>query len=246
MAKSNYQESVKALKVYLKEKEEKRRDWAKEGWTHSDGKLFKIGRGLIPLLSVIGAFLMVLVCLIRFVNIPEIGKMLVSTSYGLNNTAKDDPLIYPFFALVFIALCVLIYCAIRFLMAKYKNSPLILFITSLFLSLCSLLRYFADQGTFPDNSDFDGAPTFTYFEYCLFTLTVFAVLAIYGLILLGINIKDNREFNRNFEHTLLKISSKSKNSDLLTEDEYAKLIDEFLENEKSKETTKNSKKRGKK
>ena len=89
-------------------------------------------------------------------------------------------------------------------------------------------RFGADQGTFPDNSNYDGAPTFTYFEYCLFTLAVFGVLTIYAIILMAIAIYDKKEFNRNVEHTLFKIIPQNKDGDLLTEDEYAKLIDEYI------------------
>lgn len=241
MSKSNYSESVKRLRAFLKEKEEQRQAWAKENWSHSGGKLYKIGRVLVPVLAFAGMFLMIIVCLVRFMNIPEIGRALANNASGLNDTAKDDPAIYPFFVLVFIALCLLVYTAIRFIKGKFKNTPYLLFGTSLFLSICALLRYGADQGTFPDNSSFDGAPTFTYFEYCLFTLGVFAILTIYGLILMLIALHDKREFNRNVEHTLLKIIPKEKSGDLLTEEEYSKLIDEYIESEKQKISKKTQK-----
>lgn len=234
MSNSNYSESVKRLRAFLKEKEEKRRGWAKENWSHSGGKLFKIGRVAVPVLAVIGMFLMIVVCLVRFMNIPEIGRALAGNANGLNSTAKDDPAIYPFFVLVFIAVCMLIYTSLRFIKAKYKNSSFYLFGVSLFLSICALLRYGADQGSFPDNSNYDGAPAFTYFEYCLFTLGVFAFLTVYALILMIIELRDKAEFKRTVEHTLLKIIPKEKSGDLLTEEEYSKLIDEYIsaENEK--------------
>lgn len=234
MSKSNYSDSVKRLREFLKEKEKSRQDWAKESWSHSGGKLHKIGRVLVPVLAFAGMFLMIMVCLIRFMNIPQIGRALAGNASGLNETAKEDPAIYPFFVLVFIALCLLVYTSIRFIKGKFKNTPYLLFGTSLFLSLCALLRYGADQGTFPDNSGFDGAPTFTYFEYCLFTLGVFAAVAVFALILMIIELRDKREFNRNVEHTLLKIIPKEKSGDLLTEEEYSKLIDDYIEAEKQK------------
>ena len=105
-----------------------------------------------------------------------------------------------------------------------------LFFNSLFLSFCALMRYLLDQGTFPDNSDFDLGPTFSYYEYALATLVVFGILTLYALILVILNIRDNKEFNENVEYTLLKIIKNEKdNSDLLTEEEYAKLIDEYIE-----------------
>ena len=235
MSKSNYSESVKKLRAFLKEKETYRQDWANEKWMHTDGRFFGIGRFLIPILTVIGAIFMVMVCIIRFVNIPEIGRLIVGNAYGLNSTAKDDPSIYKFFALVFIAICLSIYIAIRFIKGKYQKSPYLLFGTSLFLSVCALLRYFADQNTFPDNSNYDGAPTFTYFEYCLFTLAVFAAITIYAVLLSIIAIRDKREFDRNVEYILLKIIPNKKSGDLLTEDEYARLIEEYIEIETVKE-----------
>lgn len=235
MSKSNYSESVKRLRGFLKEKETYRQNWAKEKWSHADGRIFGIGRVLVPILSFVGMISMIIVCLVRFINIPEIGRALANNENGLNAYAKDDSSIYPFFALVFVALCLLVYTAIKFIKGKSKNSPYLLFGTSLFLSLSALLRYCADQGTFPDNSNYDGAPTFTYFEYCLFTLVVFALLAVYGLILMLITLHDKREFNRNVEHTLNNIIlPKSKSGDLLTEDEYSKLIDEYIEAEEQK------------
>ena len=141
MSKSNYSESVKRLRAFLKEKEEQRQSWAKESWSHSGGKLYKIGRVLVPVLAFAGMFLMIIVCLVRFMNIPEIGRAIANNASGLNDTAKDDPAIYPFFVLVFIALCLLVYTAIRFIKGKFKNTPHLLFGTSLFLSICALLRY---------------------------------------------------------------------------------------------------------
>ena len=237
MSKDNcYNESMNRLREFLKEKEESRKDWAKEKWSRADGEMFRIGRILVPILSFIGMISMILVCLIRFVNIPEIGRALANSEAGLNNTAVDDSFIYPFFALVFISLCLLVYTAIRFIKGKYQKTPCLLFFNSLFLSVCALLRYCADQGTFPDNSNYDGAPTFTYFEYCMFTLVVFAILMIYGFVLLMIARHDKREFNRNVEHVLNNvILPKDSSGELLTEEQYAKLIDEYLEIEKEKQ-----------
>ena len=58
-----------------------------------------------------------------------------------------------------------------------------------------------------------------------------------------ISLHDKREFNRNVEHTLLKIIPKEKSGDLLTEEEYSKLIDEYIESEKQKVSKKTQKKK---
>ena len=231
MAKKDYNESVKRLRELLNERENERRKWAKEKWGHTDGKFFKIGRVLVPVLSVIGLFLMVIVCLVRFANIPEINRALIDSKYGSNSYMKEDPLIYPFFAVVFILLCLLVFCSIRFIKARYDKTPTVLFITSILLSLSALLRYCADKGTFPDNSNFDGAPTYTYFEYCLFTLFVFAVLTVYALILVIIKLRDKNYFNSIVNETIVKITQDKENGDLLTEDDYAVLINEYVDNE---------------
>ena len=227
--KNKYSESVKKLREFLLEKEDLRKSWAKEKWSHADGNLFKIGKVLVPILSVIGLGLMFVVCLIRFANIPEINKILTN-GIGSNPYMKNDPLIYPFFALVLVALCLCIYVAIRFIVGKVKKTPFILFFNSLFLTLCALLRLSADQGTFPDNSDFELGPTFTYYEHVTAALVVFGILTLYALILVILNIRDNKEFNETVDYTLLKIvENENKSQDLLTEDEYAKLIDEYIE-----------------
>ena len=240
MSKSNYSESVKNLRVFLREKEDKRQAWAGEKWSHANGKLFQIGRILVPILMIIGCLAMGLVCMIRFANIPEINKMLSASKTGTNTYMKDDSTIYPFFFLVFVAICFCVYTIIRFIKGQYKKTPYYLLGTSIFLTLCSILRYCADQGTFPDNSDYELGPTFTYYEYCLFTLAVFSVLTVYALILVILTIRDNKEFEKNVEHTLIKIMPQE-GGNLLTEDDYAILIDEYIE----KQTNKNSKKKKK-
>lgn len=229
MSKSNYSESVKKLRVFLRQKEDERQIWAGEKWSHANGRFFQIGRVLVPIIMAIGLIAMGLVCMIRFANIPEINQALSATKAGTNAYMKDDATIYPFFALVFIAFCFCVYTVIRFIKGEYKKTPYYLLGTSVFLTICSLLRYCADQGTFPDNSDYELGPTFTYYEYCLFTLAVFAVLTIYALILVILTIRDNKEFNKTVEHTLLKIVPKNETGNLLTEDDYAKLIDEYIE-----------------
>jgi len=230
MSKNSYSKSVKKLREFLLEKESLRKQWAKEKWSHADGNLFKIGRVLVPILSAIGLILMFIVCMIRFANIPEINRWLTNSPAGTNSYMKDDALIYPFFALVFLALCFSVYVFIRFIAGKYKKSSFMLFFNSLFLSFCALIRYLADQGTFPDNSDFDLGPTFTYYEYAIATIVVFGILTLYALILVILNIRDKKEFDKNVEYTLLKIVENEKgNSDLLTEEDYSKLIDEYIE-----------------
>lgn len=229
MSKNNYNESVKKLRAFLSEKEVLRQDWAKEKWSHADGNFFRIGRVLVPILSVAGLVLMALVCMIRFANIPEINHALTNSVTGTNSYMKEDALIYPFFILVFLSLCFSVYVFIRFIVGKYKKSPFMLFFNSLFLSLCALLRFFADQGTFPDNSDFELGPTFSYYEYCIAVLVVFGILTLYALVLVIMSIRDKREFEQNVEHTLLKIIQNEKNDDLLTEQQYSELIDEYIE-----------------
>ncbi len=232
--KNKYSESVKKLRAFLLEKESLRQDWAKEKWSHANGNVFTIGRVLVPIVSVVGFCLMFIVCLIRFANIPEINRMLAGSVEGTNDYMVNDPTIYPFFVLVFLSMCFGVYIFIRFIAGKYKKSAFMLFFNSLFLCLCAGIRYVADQGTFPDNSDFELGPTFSYYEYALATLVVFAVLVVYALILVILNIKDKREFEQNVEHTLLKIVNKSENGDLLTEEEYAKLIDDYIEKQSKK------------
>ena len=229
MSKSNYSESVKKLRVFLKQKEADRQNWAGEKWSHANGRIFQIGRVLVPVLMVIGCLLMGLVCMIRFANIPEINQALSASKAGTNSYMKDDATIYPFFILVFIAICFCVYTVINFIKGQYKKTPYYLLGTSAFLTFCSVLRYLADQGTFPDNSDHELGPQFTYYEYCLFTLVVFAVLTIYALILVILTIRDNKEFEKSVEHTLLKIVPKNETGNLLTEDDYAKLIDAYIE-----------------
>ena len=232
MSKKSYSESVKKLREFLSEKETLRKSWANEKWSHADGNVFKIGRVLVPVLSLVGLVLMAIVCMIRFANIPEINHALTDSMTGTNSYMKEDALIYPFFVLVFLSLCFGVYVFIRFIAGKYKKTPFMLFFNSLFLSFCALFRFLADQGTFPDNSDFELGPTFSYYEYCIATLIVFGILTLYALILVVMSIRDKREFEQNVEHTLLKIIQKETNDDLLTEEQYSKLIDEYIEKQK--------------
>lgn len=233
MKKNNYSESVKKLRKFLREREDERQTWAKEKWAHTDGKMFKISRFLVPLISLVGLFSMVVLCMIKFMNIPAIQQAIFAKVF--NTSTKESPIVYPFFIIVFLSLCLLVYTSIGFIRKKYKKSPFLLFGSSLILTICSLLRYTADQGTFADNSDYEFGPTFTYFEICLFTMVVFAVLLVISIILMIIIIKDKKEFNRNVDHILTnKIIPQNKQSDLLTEAEYAKLIDEYIEKETEK------------
>ena len=234
MSKSNYSESVKKLRVFLKEQEKSRQNWAKESWSHLGGKPFKTSRILVPIISLIGFCAMVVLCVIKFMNIPQMQKAIIGKV--LNTTVKEESnSVYFFFIIVFIALCALVFACTSFIKKNYKKASFWLFGSSFVLTVCSLLRYTADKGTFADNSNYDGAPTFTYFEICLFALIVFAVLLVISIILIAIIIKDKKEFDRVVENTLVNVIPKDKNADLLTEDDYSKLIDEYIE-KKSKST----------
>ena len=109
MSKNQYSDSVKKLRTFLLKEENLRKQWAKEKWSHADGNIFKIGRVLVPILSVVGLILMFIVCLIRFANIPQINRWLTNNPTGTNSYMKEDALIYPFFVLVFLSLCFCIY-----------------------------------------------------------------------------------------------------------------------------------------
>lgn len=230
-----YSASVKRLRAFLKEKEESRQKWAREKWIHTDGRLFKFGRAFVPIVGFIGFCAMFVVCLIRWANIPSVNRWLLDyNNQTTNTTAREDVLIWPFLILSAVALVLLVVIAVRFIIGKYRANAGMLLGVSCYLSFGSILRYFADQGTFPDNSTSELGSTYTYYEYCIFACVVFAVLLVYSIMLLTITVKDKREFNRIVDNTIVKITKD--NSDLLTEDDYSRLIDEYIDESIEKES----------
>ena len=79
----------------------------------------------------------------------------------------------------------------------------------------------------PDNSLYDNAPVLSYSQICVCGIVSLAVILILSGMVYYVFIVERRELNRSVEYVLQKIADKS--GAMLTSDEYADKIDEFIE-----------------
>lgn len=225
--KKDYKSYINLLREFLIEKEAERRKWAREKWLFSGGKLHKSGRVFVPLTSFFGIILAILVSIIHIWTIPAVQKA-VNNGNIFNPQGKDDSLIIPYIIIVLTAIIAIIIATVRFIKGKYKKSSLILFISSAVLTLSMLFRYSVDKDIMPQKAGMDGTEQF-YFKLCLIPLIIFLILTIYSLILLILDYKDKKYYDRLVEKTLKNISETSGDKqNLMSEEEYIKAIDEYI------------------
>ena len=230
MKKDSYSNSVKNLREYLIEKDKQRQKWARENWFHSGGRLHKIGRVLVPLLSLAGIILALCVSIIHIWTIPSVQKA-VNAGRLFNPNGKNDSLIIPYCILIGVAVVLLNIAFIRFIKKKFEKSSAYLFVSSLIFILCMLYRYLADKNVMPKKVGFEGDEQF-YFKFVLIPLIIFAFLLVYSLILLILDFKDKRYYDKLVDKTIKDITQKDENQPMVSQENYQKAIEEYIEKHK--------------
>lgn len=230
MKKDSYSNSVKNLREYLIEKDKQRQKWARENWFHSGGRLHKIGRVLVPLLSLAGIILALCVSIIHIWTIPDVQKA-VNAGRLFNPNGKNDSLIIPYCILIGVAVVLLNIAFIRFIKKKFEKSSAYLFVSSLIFILCMLYRYLADKNVMPKKVGFEGDEQF-YFKFVLIPLIIFAFLLVYSLILLILDFKDKRYYDKLVDKTIKDITQKDENQPMVSQENYQKAIEEYIEKHK--------------
>lgn len=230
MKKDNYSNSVKKLRKYLIEKDKERQKWARENWFHSGGRLYKLGRIAVPIISIAGIILAIAVSIIHIWTIPDVQKT-VNAGRIFNPNGKSDSLIVPFCILVIFSITLLNIAFIRFIKGKFEKSGVLLFVSSFVLFLCMLYRYFADKDIMPTKTGSEGNEQF-YFTFVLIPMIIFVFLAIYSLVLVILDYKDKKYYDNLVEKTLKDITPKIENQPMISEEDYKKAIDEYIKKHK--------------
>ena len=233
-----YTESLARLKKHLYARELQRQKWANENWSHPGGNIFKTSRIAIPILSAFALFICAIYAILRY-------QMLFYSEFlkalGATTTYTVEPVsihISVAFTAVFgIILLIGVIMIIR-------NKMLVGTRLSLISSVVLLLNLIVNINIgLPDNSLFDEAPMFSYFQIVITGIILLSIIFLLSASVVGIYINERRELNRSAEHILSKIAAGS--NDMLTSDDYAEKIDEFIARdiEKEKEDREYQKKR---
>lgn len=233
-----YTESLARLKKHLYARELQRQKWANENWSHPGGNIFKTSRIAIPILSAFALFICAIYAILRY-------QMLFYSEFlkalGATTTYTVEPVsihISVAFTAVFgIILLIGVIMIIR-------NKMLVGTRLSLVCSGILLINLIININIgLPDNSLFDEAPMFSYFQIVITGIILLSIIFLLSASVVGIYINERRELNRSAEHILSKIAAGS--NDMLTSDDYAEKINEFIAKdiEKEKEDREYQKKR---
>lgn len=229
--KKDYKEYLNSLRELIIRKESERRKWAKENWLVSGGRLHKAGRVFVPITAFCGIILAVLVSVIHLWTIPSVQKA-VNNGNIFNPQGKADSLIIPYLIIVLSAVILMITASVRFIRGRYKKSPLMLFLSSVIITLSMFFRYSVDKDIMPEKAGMDGGEQL-YFKLCLIPIVICLIIALYSLILLILDYKDKRYYDKLVEKTLKGISEKNgEKNDLMSQEEYIKAIDEYIKTHK--------------
>lgn len=233
-----YTESLARLKKHLYARELQRQKWANENWSHPGGNIFKTSRIAIPILSAFALFICAIYAILRY-------QMLFYSEFlkalGATTTYTVEPVsIHVSVAFTAVFGIILLIGVIMII----RNKMLVGTRLSLISSVVLLLNLIVNINIgLPDNSLFDEAPMFSYFQIVITGIILLSIIFLLSASVVGIYINERRELNRSAEHILSKIAAGS--NDMLTSDDYAEKIDEFIARdiEKEKEDREYQKKR---
>ena len=228
MAKSRYSQAIENLTEHLREKEKQRAKWAKEKWFHIDGKIYSFGRFFLPLLFAVSFVVHFLLCAIIYNNIPAIQRMRTGTKELQNTLAKEDFSVYIYLGISLVCMILLLVYIIKLIRKKYQNTELGLFVNSGVLFVFTLVRLFVDMARYPDNSLLGGAPPIPATAVYGISAALFGVMFLYALCLLSTRVSDNKQLKLTVESTLNKILPDEDEAKLLSQDDMAEYIEDYL------------------
>lgn len=223
-----YTESLAQLKKHLYARELQRQKWANENWSHPGGNIFKTSRIAIPIFSAVALFICAIYAILRYQMLfySEFLKALGSTTtYTVEpvsiNISVAATAIFGIMLLIGVVMII-------------RNKMLFGTRLSLISSVVLLLNLIVNINIgLPDNSLFDEAPVFSYFQIMITGIIILGIIVLLSGSVVGIYINERRELNRSAEHILSKIAAGS--NDMLTSDDYAEKINEFIAKDIEKE-----------
>lgn len=233
-----YTESLARLKKHLYARELQRQKWANENWSHPGGNIFKTSRIAIPILSAFALFICAIYAILRY-------QMLFYSEFlkalGATTTYTVEPVsIHISVAFTAVFGIILLIGVIMIIRNKMLGGTRLSLVCSGILLINLIINI---NIGLPDNSLFDEAPMFSYFQIVITGIILLSIIFLLSASVVGIYINERRELNRSAEHILSKIAAGS--NDMLTSDDYAEKIDEFIARdiEKEKEDREYQKKR---
>lgn len=233
-----YTESLARLKKHLYARELQRQKWANENWSHPGGNIFKTSRIAIPILSAFALFICAIYAILRY-------QMLFYSEFlkalGATTTYTVEPVsIHVSVAFTAVFGIILLIGVIMIIRNKMLGGTRLSLVCSGILLINLIINI---NIGLPDNSLFDEAPMFSYFQIVITGIILLSIIFLLSASVVGIYINERRELNRSAEHILLKISAGS--NEMLTSDDYAEKINEFIAKdiEKEKEDREYQKKR---
>lgn len=233
-----YTESLARLKKHLYARELQRQKWANENWSHPGGNIFKTSRIAIPILSAFALFICAIYAILRY-------QMLFYSEFlkalGATTTYTVEPVsIHISVAFTAVFGIILLIGVIMIIRNKMLGGTRLSLVCSGILLINLIINI---NIGLPDNSLFDEAPMFSYFQIVITGIILLSIIFLLSASVVGIYINERRELNRSAEHILSKIAAGS--NDMLTSDDYAEKINEFIAKdiEKEKEDREYQKKR---
>lgn len=210
---SEITKSFEKLQKYVAQNELERRQWAGEVWTHTTGRIYKIARVLLLLLSVAAVFLCVVYAFIRDT------QTLLKNTGGLSYQAEDS--VDHFYILAFFGVIVVVANVLAFTKIRRIGE-----IINTAISLLMVIYLFS-QSNIPMPEDNN-----KYRVFISITIVVLILSAVSTVVMIATEILDKKEEHRAFEHTLSVITSQK--SGIVDESEYPILIEEYLKKQADK------------
>ncbi len=205
---NNFDKSYLKLKDWVYKNELQRRKWSKEIWGYPSGKLFRIFKIATPILSFIGAIILGLYAAIIDMS---------------NIVGYRDPI--PFsevlITLALLSVVVLVSANVLIFFKKLKLGGWINGIAA-FLSAIHLVSQCKIE--MPNNQ---------FFILTIVGASLLAILTVASLYMPIVLMKEKREIEKMTQNTLKKITADAPS--LLSPDEYAQMIEDYLEAEQEKD-----------
>ena len=210
---SEITKAYEKLQKYVEQNEIERRKWAGEVWTHTTGKIYKIARVLLPIMSVVSVFLCVIYAFIRD------AQTFLKNTGGLSYEAEES--VAHFYILAVFGVIVVV--ANAFVFTKIRRVGEIMnTAVSLFMSI-----YLFSQSNIPMPNENN-----KYKIFITLAIVVLILSAASTAVMMIIEIMDKKAQRQSFEHILSVITAQK--SGIVDESEYPILIDEYLKKQAEK------------
>ncbi len=200
-------EAYEKLREYVYRNELERREWAHERWGHVGGRVFKIMKVLMPVMSVVSILFAVFYEMIRD------AQTFLSKTGGLSYEAAEST----FDLYIVIVYCVLI---VTVNVLPFAKRSLRLFSE---IACSAVTAFFCVYLLTQMNI---AMPNGQYKTMLWIVIGVGAALIAVCLVAAVIEIADKRSLKQSFENTLSRLTAES--GELTDESEYPALIEEFL------------------